>query len=80
MKLIRLFEDFDGDKKGMTAEEIKAAVDAGKTVHWTNPTYKVIKGKTDYFIKHQGGHMIGLTWDDETTLNGKPEEFYIAED
>lgn len=64
----------------MTVQEIKQAVDNGKTVCWENPTYKVIKSNDDYFIKHHSGHIIGLTWSDDITLNGKEEDFFIPED
>lgn len=63
----------------MKAEEIKAAVDAGKKVHWSNKSYQVIKGKDDYMIKGPTGHAIGLTWEDGKTLNGKEEDFFLAE-
>lgn len=64
----------------MTVEEIKQAVDSGKTVHWQNPGYIVIKSRKDYLIKFKGnGHCIGLTWADGKTLNGKPHDFYIEE-
>ena len=63
----------------MNSEEIKAAVDAGKKVHWSNKSYQVIKGKDDYLIKGPTGHAIGLTWEDGKTLNGKEEDFFLAE-
>ncbi len=68
----------------MTLQEIKAAVDAGKKVHWASDIYEVRKvdfrnGTHDYFILCvPNGNSIGLTWRDEVTMNGKPEEFYIA--
>lgn len=66
----------------MTLIEIKDAVDSGKTVHWSNDRYKVIKGgKAGYLIGYniggRGENYIGLTWRDGVTLNGKEEEFYI---
>lgn len=63
----------------MTLEEIKAAVLAGKTVHWANEGYKVLhhKGQWD-IVCTWNGHAIGLTWRDGVTVNGKPEEFYVA--
>jgi len=63
----------------MTTQEIKQAVDNGKEVVWGNPSYKVIKTVSGYGIKHAGGNLIGLTWADGKTLNGKEEEFYINE-
>lgn len=64
----------------MTAQEIKAAVDNGKTVHWKNELYVIVKDKrNEYYIKClSNNHCIGLTWEDDVTLNGKEEDFYIA--
>jgi hypothetical protein len=63
----------------MNVSEIKAAIDAGKVVHWGNEGYKVTRGKSgQYFIKHAQGHCISLAWADGETLNGKEEDFYIA--
>lgn len=64
----------------MTLQEIKTAVDAGKTVHWASKGYTIIKDKhNQYMIKHTNGHCIGLTWQDGITMNGNPEQFFIAE-
>lgn len=64
----------------MTVAQIKAAVDNGKKVHWANGAYQVIKdSRNQYLIKHGNGSCIGLTWQDGTILNGKEEEFFIAE-
>ena len=61
----------------MTTQEIKAAITAGKKVHWHNSAYEVIKDSKDqYLIRHTNGSCIGLTWADDVTLNGKEEEFY----
>lgn len=64
----------------MTLEEIKAAVDAGFTVHWSNPLYKVERWSNGSYeiVCQDNGHAIGLTWLDGVTMNGKPEDFYIA--
>lgn len=66
----------------MTLDEIKAAVDAGKRVHWANTGYDVTKNcYGQYLIVWQKDkNAIGLTWRDGVTLNGKPEQFFIAED
>jgi len=63
----------------MTAQEIKQAVDNGKTVFWKQENYKVVKGNSgEYLIEcTNNGHCIGLTWTDETTLNGKEADFFI---
>jgi hypothetical protein len=62
----------------MTVQEIKTAVDNGKTVHWSNELYTVIKDKIgQYLIVCTNGYCIGLTWMDNTTLNGKEQDFYI---
>ena len=66
----------------MTLQEIKEAVNAGKTVLWHNTGYKVKKnisfnGEESWIISIENGHAIGLTWTDGTTMNGKEEDFYI---
>jgi hypothetical protein len=44
-----------------TIEEIKNAVDKGKTVYVDTAFYTVIKGKhNEYFIKANNGYIIGL--------------------
>ena len=63
----------------MRVDEIKAAVDAGLTVHWASPAYVVIKAPVGYLIKcRDNGNVIGLTWRDGVTLNGREDEFYLA--
>lgn len=71
----------DQTGSSMTLEEIKAAVDNGKTVYVGNPAYRVIKDSKDqYMIKCTiNNTYIGLTWKDGVTLNGKEENFYEAE-
>lgn len=68
----------------MTLDEIKAAVIAGKRVFWVSLNYEVLRhvgknGAENWGIVCLGnGHTIGLTWLDGVTLNGKPEDFFIA--
>jgi hypothetical protein len=66
----------------MTVNEIKDAVDKGKIVYWSNSNYEVIKDNRDqYLIKYNFNNTyIGLTWTDNTTLNGKEEDFYIKKE
>lgn len=65
----------------MTLTEIKAAVLAGRTVHWASKAYKVMHYDGEFMIECSiNGHCICLTWRDAVTLNGKPEQFFIAED
>ena len=63
----------------MTLNQIKSAVEAGKSVHWANDGYKVIKDKIGQFlvIFEPNQSCIGLTWKDGVTLNGKESDFYI---
>jgi hypothetical protein len=69
----------------MTLQEIKTAVDQGKTVCWINSAYNVIKDSIgQYFIIcNLNDYCVGLTWDDGTTLNascvinGDCLEFFI---
>ena len=65
----------------MTLEEIKAAVLAGKTVHWMNTGYVVVRDSKDqWLIKFlPNDHCVGLTHRDGTTVNGRPEEFFLAQ-
>ncbi|WP_210499202.1 hypothetical protein [Vibrio crassostreae] len=64
----------------MTLAEIKAAVEAGKKVHWGNEAYTVIKDEVGQFliICSINNDCVGLTWTDNTTLNGKEEDFFVA--
>jgi hypothetical protein len=65
----------------MKLEEIKAAVLAGRTVHWQSDAYEVlyIGGVRDTWLINcrSNNHSIGLTWTDNVTLNGREEDFYI---
>ena len=64
----------------MTLDDIKAAVDAGQTVHWANTSYIVYKdGLGQYLITYvPNGSCIGLTDRSGQRLNGKEAEFFIA--
>ena len=61
----------------MRLEEIKQAIDEGKTVRWSNSLYKVVKTNDNYDILCTNGYCIGLTWQDGVTLNGDEKAFYI---
>lgn len=65
----------------MTLEEIKTAVESGKTVHWASPFYVVVKDRIgQWLIKcTANGYCIGLTHLDNVTMNGKPEQFFVAQ-
>ncbi|WP_289043201.1 hypothetical protein [uncultured Aliiroseovarius sp.] len=64
----------------MILEDIKAAVDAGQTVHWANTGYVVHKDRLgQYHITYlPNGSCIGLTDREGHRLNGKAAEFFIA--
>lgn len=64
----------------MTLDEIKAAVDAGQTVHWANTGYVVHKDRLgQYLITYlPNGSCIGLTDRVGHRLNGKEAAFFIA--
>jgi len=64
----------------MTIDEIKAAVDAGQTVHWANTGYVVHKDRLgQYLITYvPNGSCIGLTDRSGQRLNGDEAEFFIA--
>jgi hypothetical protein len=62
----------------MTLDEIKAAIDEGRTVYHQTPNYQVIRDNLgQYLIQcRSNDYCIGLTWQDGKTLNGKPYEFF----
>ena len=64
----------------MTLDEIKAAVDAGQTVHWVNTGYVVHKDRLgQYLITYVANDScIGLTDRSGHRLNGKEAEFFVA--
>lgn len=64
----------------MTLDEIKKAVDRGKSVKWANKLYDVIKDSLGQYliICSSNQYTIGLTHTDGKTLNGRPSEFYIS--
>ena len=71
----------------MKLNEIKAAVLAGKTVHWKNGAYRVIFDPTrgsvvaGFLIECVvNGDCIGLTWTNGVTMNGEEADFFIATD
>ena len=61
--------------------EIRAAVDAGRTVHWANAGYRVTKDRIGQYhiVCDHNQHCIGLTNRAGDRLNGKPDEFFIAD-
>lgn len=63
----------------MTVEEIKEAVNLNLNVYWTNKGYQVIKDRLNQYhiICLDNQDSVGLTHKDNTTLNGKEEEFFI---
>lgn len=64
----------------MTLDEIKAAVRAGKKVHWASDNYVVEVDRIGqwHIICLSNRHYIGLTWTDGVTMNGREDQFYIA--
>ena len=66
----------------MTLQEIKVAVMAGHTVHWANTAYIVKYAPAiDEFLIHclLNETCIGLTWRDGVTMNGREDQFFMAE-
>ncbi len=62
----------------MTLNEIKSATRAGQVVCWKGEAYEVRENNNDwYVICTINDHIIGLTWTDEITLNGKEADFYV---
>jgi len=64
----------------MTLDEIKAAIDAGKTVHWANEGYVVHKDDLgEYLITFRpNGSTVGLTDRAGTKLNEDSRLFFVA--
>ncbi|MEQ9040259.1 MAG: hypothetical protein RIE24_18075 [Silicimonas sp.] len=64
----------------MNIAEIKAAVDAGKSVHWANEGYRVHRdGLGQYLITFvPNGSTIGLTDRSGQQLNGAEADFFIS--
>lgn len=64
----------------MTLDDIKQAIADGKTVHWGNPAYRVIRDKIGQYLVRctLNDCYWGLTHHDGVTVNGKPEEFFIG--
>ena len=64
----------------MNLQEIKQAIDQGKNVYWCGPGYKVIQDNAgEYLIKcTSNNHCIGLTWQDNVTMNGKESDFFTT--
>ena len=64
----------------MTLLEIKQAISEGKKVYWKQNNYEVQKCNESYYIVClNNDDTIGLTWKDNTTLNGDEKDFYIGE-
>ena len=62
----------------MTLNEIKNAVNQGKQVRWVSDIYHVKKIGNDFIIHCiVNDSVIGLTWNDKKTLNGKENDFYV---
>ena len=62
----------------MTLEQIKQAVQAGRTVHWASPLYRVICDRLGRFLILCDANQdcIGLTHRDGVTLNGRESQFF----
>ena len=66
----------------MTLQEIKTAVLANQTVHWANTLYVVkYAPRIDEFLIYclLNDTCIGLTWQDGVTMNGREDQFFVAE-
>jgi hypothetical protein len=65
----------------MKLEEIKAAVLAGRVVHWKSGAYEVMRdGVGQWFIVCRfNGSLSSLTWSDGVTMSEKPEDFFVEE-
>lgn len=62
--------------------QVKAAVDAGRVVHWANDRYQVIKDKHDRYLVvwDRGGpqeNCVGLQIAEEGDTTMGPSQFYM---
>jgi len=65
----------------MNITEIKTAVDAGTSVHWSNEGYVVRKDTLGQYliVFEHNGSAIGLTDRSGGRLNGQEEEFFLSD-
>lgn len=65
----------------MNIAEIKTAVDAGTSVHWSNEGYVVRKDKLGQYliVFEPNGSAIGLTDRSGDRLNGQEEAFFLSD-
>lgn len=65
----------------MNIEQIKLAIESGKTVCWKTKNYIVSKDKIgQYLITCTNNNTsIGLTWTDGITLNGNKNDFFVID-
>ena len=65
----------------MNIAEIKIAVDAGKSVHWSNEGYVVRKDILGQYLVvfEPNGSAIGLTDRSGGRLNGQEEAFFLSD-
>jgi hypothetical protein len=77
---LRRFPTILFEEDRMTRDEIKAAVDAGQTVHWASNGYVVHKDRLgQYLITYvPNGSCIGLTDRSGHRLNGDEIEFFLV--
>lgn len=64
----------------MNLQEIKEAIQTGRNVYWSSKGYEVKRSKDgSYYVECLSNqYIIGLTWLDGTTLNGKEEQFFTS--
>ena len=64
----------------MNLSEIKAAVLCGYKVHWKSVAYEVIHDKVGQWlvICRSTGGCWGLIQTDNSTVNGKPWDFFVG--
>ena len=68
-----------GEGDAMTLSEIKAAVDLGKKVRWSNSLYSVVKDDLNRYLVvcSSNNYAFGLTHKDGVTLCESESTFYI---
>lgn len=63
----------------MTLDEIKRAVDLGKTVHWHNTGYDIVKSDDRYGVLFKGNDNFTALEDVDGELQGSEDDFFLSD-
>lgn len=63
----------------MNLNEIKQAVNEGKTVHYKDKKHYIVKAGANYYIRTEGSeYCVSLTCLAYEKLNGEEKDFFVA--